>query len=310
MTSASAGWQRVRGMANELTDAAFRAVVEEAPDAIVLVDRDGTIAYVNSQTEQLFGYERSELIGQRVELLVPAAQRSMHILHREIYQELPEKRPMGTGLELFGQRSDGSTFPVEISLSPSSDRKGQLTVAVVRDVTRQRRSEEALRRSEERHRLLNERADSVIFRYRVAPEPGFEYVSSAAQRSLGHAPEEFYVNPQLPFELVTTDDHDLLQRVLDGQLPSATVRIVGPDGEIRWFEVDATAVRAADGSTVALEGLARDITERRLAEEERLLLLAEVEIAVRAQPPRRRSARRHAAIDLRARPRTARHARR
>lgn len=266
------------GMANELTDAAFRAVVEEAPDAIVLVDGDGIIAFVNAQTELLFGYGRSELTGQRVEVLVPVVQRSMHTIHRDIYQERPEKRPMGTGLELFGQRKDGSTFPVEISLSPSSDTDGRLTVAVVRDVTRQRRGEEALRRSEERHRLLNERADSVIFRYRIAPERGFEYVSSAVRRNLGYSPEEFYVDAELPFALAVSEDRDALRRVLSGEIPAATVRVVGRDQQVRWLEIDATAVRATDGSTIALEGIARDITERRLAEEERLLLLAEVEM--------------------------------
>ena len=73
-------------VADTLSDAAFRAVVEEAPDAIVLVDREGRLAYVNAQAEDLFGYTRSEILGQRVEVLVPADRRSMHVIHREVYQ--------------------------------------------------------------------------------------------------------------------------------------------------------------------------------------------------------------------------------
>ena len=123
-------------MASILSDPAFRAVVEEAPDAIVLVDRGGLIAYANARTEELFGYDRAELLGQRVEVLVPSELRSMHTIHRDIYQERPERRPMGTGLDLFGQRKDGSVFPVEIGLSPAHDSDAFVTIAVVRDAMR------------------------------------------------------------------------------------------------------------------------------------------------------------------------------
>jgi len=265
-------------MVIKLAEPAFRAVVEDAPDAIVLVDRDGRIAYVNTRTEELFGYDRSELNGQRVEFLVPVELRAMHTIHREIYQERPERRPMGAGLELVGQRKDGSTFPVEISLSPSRDVDTPLTVAVVRDVSRQRRAEEALRRSEARHRLLNERAESVIFRYRLSPSPGFEYVSAAVSRSLGHAPEEFYVDPEFMFELAHPDDREALRRTFGGETPGAILRFVSRDRGVRWFEVNATAVHGSDGATVALEGSARDVTERLIADEERLHLEAEIEM--------------------------------
>jgi PAS domain S-box-containing protein len=262
-----------------LKDAAFRAVVEEAPDAILLVDASGRIVYVNGQSEELFGYAQAELIGQRVEVLVPEDRRSMHAIHREVYQERPERRPMGIGLELSGRRKDGSTFPVEISLSPFRDDGARLTVAVVRDVTRQRRVEETLRRSEERHRLLNERAENVIFRYRLGAQPGFEYVSSAISARLGYAPEEFYVDDELIRRVTHEDDRHVIEQALSASAPrTVSLRMVTRESAERWFELSITTVRGVGGEAMALEGIARDVTERRAADEERLHLQSEVEM--------------------------------
>ena len=262
-----------------LNDATFRAVVEEAPDAILLIDREGRIAYVNLQAETLFDYARAELVGQRVEILVPEDKRSMHLIHREVYQERPEKRPMGTGLQLYGRRRDGTAFPVEISLSPVGDGESGHTVAVVRDVTRQRRAEEALRRSEERHRLLNERAESIIFRYRLVPAPGFEYVSASILGHLGHAPEELYVDPDVLRRATHPDDVGLLDQALSPEAPRhVTLRFLRRDGSARWFEISVTQVHNPDGPVIALEGIARDITERRIADEQRIQLQSEIEL--------------------------------
>jgi len=262
-----------------LNDATFRAVVEEAPDAILLIDREGQIAHINLQAETLFGYSRAELIGQRVEVLVPEDMRSMHLIHREVYQEQPEKRPMGTGLQLYGRRRDGTVFPVEISLSPVGDGGSGHTVAVVRDVTHQRRAEEALRRSEERHRLLNERAESIIFRYRLLPSPGFEYVSASIRGHLGHEPEELYVDPEILRRATHPDDVGLLDQALSPEAPrNVTLRFLRRDGSARWFEISVTQVHNADGTVVALEGIARDVTERRVADEQRVQLQSEIEL--------------------------------
>jgi PAS domain S-box-containing protein len=266
-------------MAEALRDAAFRAVVEEAPDAILLVDATGRITYLNVHAEELFGYARAELLGQRVEMLVPESKRSMHVIHREVYQEGPERRPMGAGLDLVGQCKDGSTFPVEISLSPLRGVEAPFSVAVVRDVTRQRRAEETLRRSEERHRLLNERAESVIFRYRLQPHPGFEYISAAVRARLGYAPEEFYVDEGLIGRITHTDDQHVIVQALSPSAPrAASLRLTTREGITRWFEFSVTPVRLPDGAVTALEGIARDITDRRIADEERLRLQSEIEM--------------------------------
>lgn len=120
----------------------FRGLLESAPDAMVVVDEQGFIQLVNSQTEKMFGFDRAELVGEPVEILVPKRFRKKHAKHRVGYYGEHPTRPMGIGLDLFGLRKNGTEFPVEISLSPLETEDSLLVSAAIRDVTQRKRMEE------------------------------------------------------------------------------------------------------------------------------------------------------------------------
>src|ERR1700722_15077465 len=111
----------------------MRALFESAPDSIVVADKSGSIVRVNAKTEIVFGYDCDELIGKKLEILIPEKLRKDHVGHRDRYFLSPQTRPMGAGLALLGRRKDGSEFPVDIMLSTLKSSQGDLAIAVVRD---------------------------------------------------------------------------------------------------------------------------------------------------------------------------------
>jgi two-component system, LuxR family, sensor kinase FixL len=146
------------------TETLFRSLLESAPDAMVIVDAHGIITLVNSQTERLFGYQRKELLGKPVEHLVPARFRERHQDHRGLFAKNPHVRPMGTGMELFAVRRDGSEFPVEISLSPIATGRQVLMSAAIRDITERKQAERLL---QEKERLATLGTTAAVFAHEI-----------------------------------------------------------------------------------------------------------------------------------------------
>lgn len=139
----------------------LRGIFEFAPDTMIVVDETGKIQRVNVQVERMFGYERQELIGQPVEILMPERFQKSHIKHRAEYIENPHLRTMGDGFGFRGRRKDGNEFPVEIMLSPITDEESSLVIAIIRDITKRQQDEEVLREYADRMKILSRRLIEV-----------------------------------------------------------------------------------------------------------------------------------------------------
>jgi PAS domain S-box-containing protein len=155
----------------------FRGLLEAAPDGMVIVDAQGTIAMINAQTERLFGYARDELVGKHVELLVPERFRDLHPFHRRQFTKNAPGGPMGPDLDLYARRQDGSEFPVEITLSPMETEEDHLIIAAIRDITERKRAEAQFRG------LLEAAPDAMI----VVDEGGLiQLVNTQTEKMFGY----------------------------------------------------------------------------------------------------------------------------
>lgn len=163
---------------SELT---FQLMVESVPNAIVLLNRDGKIVYINSQAEKLFGYERIELIGQVVEELLPVRYRQNHPAFRDSFFLSPKVRPMGAGRELFGLRKDKSEFPIEIGLNPLVTADGTLVLASIIDITERKKAEQ-------RFRLVVESAPNAMVL--VNEEGTISLVNAQTEKLFGYGRDE------------------------------------------------------------------------------------------------------------------------
>ena len=245
----------------------FRLAVEAAPNGMIMVDSAGRIAMLNSQVERMFGYARSELLGQPVDILVPPRFRAVHSTMLATFLADPAPRQMGAGRDLFGLRKDGSEFPVEIGINPIETEDGTMVLSSIVDISERIKAAAELRQSEERFRIMADTAPVMVWMSGTDKlctwfnKPWLDFVGRSIEEELGEGWAEN----------VHSEDYDQCLETyvtaFNARQPfSMEYRLRRHDGEYRWVLDNGVPIYGAPGEFAGYIGSCIDITERKAAE--------------------------------------------
>ena len=238
----------------------FEGLLDAIPDALVGVDTAGAIRFVNRRAESMFGYDRGDLVDKPLETLLPESVRHVHVAHREGYDHSTGTRSMGTGLTLCGQRRDGTTFPVDIALSPMETGHGMLMIAAVRDMTYSRRAEAEQDRAERLAAIIEGSDDAIVS---GSLDGIITTWNPAAERMYGYSSDEIIGrNADI---LTPTDSAVDIDAILAGvKAGQRVVRLettrARKDGTMLPVWLTISPIHHASGEVVGTSTIHRDLT--------------------------------------------------
>ena len=245
----------------------YQKAIENSPISIIITDSEGKIEFVNPFFSKLTGYSPKEVIGKNPNVL--SSGHHPPKFYKDLWETI-KKGKVWQG-EFLNTKKSGVEYWESATISPVFNSEGKIThfVGTKKDITERKRAEAELQKSGERFRRLVENAPEIIYRFRIQPDPGFEFISPAVIKISGYTPQEYYDNPELGFQIIHPEDRSKLNGIFKGIIPKSPhqVRWIRKDGKIIWTEDRTTPIYNEKGEIIAIEGIAREITAQREAEE-------------------------------------------
>ncbi len=245
----------------------YKTIFENTGSLTIIVEEDNTIVLANNEAYSVTGYKPEEIIGTKWTDYVSEESIEMMLNYHKMRRISPEKVPSRYEAVLFNKKGERRNCVLNVKMIPNTKE----SVISIYDITEIIKAKESLRESEEKFRRLVDNTEDIIYRYEFYPKPGFRFVSSAATKITGYTPEEHYSDPELGIKIVHPDDRHILQNYFQNKdefNKPIVLRWIRKDGKIIYTEQKNVPIYDKNGKLIALEGIARDITERKRTEEE------------------------------------------